>query len=126
MRRATSDKEYGRRILQGLNKGETKNSLAGGIRYAGRGIIREKNHEMRINVASSLNLVILCTAIWNTIYMQKEIRALINEGYKVNVDDLIYLSPFIHSHINFYGQFSFNSLPKIDTATASKVFEPLY
>jgi TnpA family transposase len=119
------DKEYRRRILQGLNKGESKNSLAKDLRYARRGIIREKDPEMQLNVATSMNFAILCIALWNTIYMQRGIRLLKQEGYQINQEDLRFLSPFTYRHINLYGQFHFKSLPSPDSLSAEKEFEPL-
>ncbi|UCF95252.1 MAG: Tn3 family transposase, partial [Desulfobacterales bacterium] len=68
------DKKYREKILQGINKGESRNSLAKELRYARGGVIREKDPEMRLSVATSMNLVILCMATWNTIHMQRAIR----------------------------------------------------
>lgn len=96
------DKEYRKRILQELNKGESRNSLEKDLRYARQGIIREKDPDMRLCVVSVINLMILCLAIWNTIYMQRAIRSLKEEGYQINQEDLGYLSPFGHAHINLY------------------------
>ncbi len=120
------DKQYRRRILQGLNKGETRNSLAKELHYARGGVIRGKNPEMQLSVASSLNLVILSIAVWNTIYMQREIRSLMQEGHKIAQEDLRFLSPFMHTHINPYGQFHFQPLPRLDSKASEKAFEPLW
>lgn len=119
------DKEYRKRILQGLNKGESRNALAKELRYARQGIIREKDPDMRLCVASAINLMILCLAIWNTIYMQRAIRSLREEGYRINQEDLGFLSPFGHAHINLYGQFFFQPFPGMDSSAARKEFEPL-
>jgi TnpA family transposase len=119
------DKEYRRRILQGLNKGESRNSLAKDIRYGKRGAIRERDPEMQLCVASSMNLSILCIALCNTIYMQRAIRELRQEGYKVNMEDLNFFSPFIHDHINFYGQFNFQPIPELLITSIEKELEPL-
>ena len=105
---------------------EEWNSLAKDLHYARGGIIRERDPEMQLSVASSMNLVILCIAIWNTIYMQREIRSLMQEGYTTNQEDLRFLSPFGHTHINLYGQFHFQPLPRLDPLSAEKEFEPLW
>lgn len=104
------DKDYRKRILQDLNKGESKNALANEISYARRGIIRERDREIQLSVASSMKFSILCIAVWNTIYMQRTIRSLIQKGNTINQENLGFLSPFMHSHINLYGQFLFRSL----------------
>jgi len=119
------DKEYRKRILQGLNKGQSRNALAKDLRYARQGVIREKDPDMRLCVASSINLMILCLVIWNTIYMQRAIRSLREEGYQINQEDLGFLSPFGHAHINLYGQFFFQPFPGVDSLAARKEFEPL-
>lgn len=121
-----SDKDYRRRILQGLNKGESRNALAKDVRYARRGLIRERDPEMQLNVASSMNLVILCTAAWNTVHMQRGIRSLLRQRYRVNEEDLRFLSPFAHEHVNLYGQFRFQPVPKLDPLSVEKEFQPLW
>jgi TnpA family transposase len=57
------DKEYRKRILQGNNKGESRNALAKDLRYARQGVIREKDPDMRLCVVSAINLMILSLAI---------------------------------------------------------------
>jgi TnpA family transposase len=78
---------YRRRILQGLNKGESRNALAGDIRYANRGAFLDKDPELQLCAASGLNLAILCVAICNTIDMQKALRELRREGYPIQTED---------------------------------------
>ena len=120
------DKDFRQRILQGLNKGESRNALAGDIRYARKGTIRERDPEMQLCAASSMNLSILCVAVWNTVHMQRIIRSLISEGYKVTEEDLRFSSPFIHEHINFYGYFYFQPIPDTDLLSIESEFEPLF
>ena len=105
------DKDYRRVNLQGLNKGESKNSLTRDIHYARRGTMRERDPEMQLNVATSLNFVVLCVAVWNTVHMQRIIRSLLREGYPITREDLEFLSPYSHEHINLYGQFRFHPIP---------------
>ena len=120
------DKDFRRNILQGLNKGESKNSLARDIRYARLGSIRERDPEMQLNIASSLNFVVLCVAVWNTVHMQRIIRSLLREGYPVTQEDLAFLSPYAHEHINLYGQFRFQPIPKPDPLSVEKEFQSLW
>jgi len=117
------DKDFRRRILQGLNKGESRNALAADIRYARRGTIRERDPELQLCAASSMNLNILCIAVWNTIHMQKIIRSLLQQGYKITQEELRFLSPFINEHINFYGHFHFYPVPTPELPVEE--FEPL-
>jgi hypothetical protein len=69
--------------------------------------------------------MILCIAIWNTIYTQRAVRSLTEEGYQISQKNLRYLSPFGHAHINLYGQFFFQPFPGLDSSAAKKEFEPL-
>ena len=116
---------YRRRTLQGLNKGESRNSLAAEVRYAKRGAFQDKDPEMQLCSASALNLAILCVAVCNTVDMQKAIRELKREGHEVSEDDLRFFSPYAHGHHNLYGQFSFRSIPGIHTAAIERAFEPI-
>ena len=126
IREIAGDKLYRRRILQGLNKGESKNSLTGDIRYARRGIIRERDPQRLLSVASALNMTVLSVAVWNTVYMQRTIRRLLREDYKVSAEDLRFMAPFSHEHINLYGQFRFRSVPSLDYESNVREFEPLW
>lgn len=119
------DLDYRRRILQGLNKGEHRNSLVRELRYARRGTIREADPDMRLCTATCLNLVVLCIAIWNTVHMQKIIRNSIGSGEPIAKSDISFTSPFIYSHLNFYGQFSFRPVPKYDSSIVAEETKPL-
>jgi hypothetical protein len=57
--------------------------------------------------------------------MQRAIRSLREEGYQINQEDLRFLSPFGHAHINLYGQFFFQPFHGMDSLAARKEFEPL-
>jgi len=119
------DPDFRRRIFQGLNKGESKNSLSVDLRYVKKGAIREKDPEMQLCVASALNLTTLCIAICNTVDMQNAIRALKREGYNVNPEDLRFFSPYAHGHHNIYGRFYFHGVPGTHLDLIEKAFEPL-
>jgi len=119
------DPDYCRDILQGLNKGESRNYLAKELRYARQGTFREGDPELRLSAASCLNLVILCIAISNTVQMQKTIRQLIKRGMKITKKDARYLSPYLFGHLNFYGQFNFLPVPVFDSLFVEKEILPL-
>ena len=119
------DPVYCRGILQGLNKGESRNYLAKELRYARQGTFREGDPEMRLSAASCLNLVILCIAISNTVQMQKTIRRFIKEGMKISKEDARFLSPYPFGHLNFYGQFNFLPVPEFDSQFVEREILPL-
>ncbi len=119
------DKDYRRRILQGINKGESRNSLAKDMIYARQGNIYDKTPRLRLTRASSLNLAVLCIAAWNTVHMQRAIRYLRRKGREISEEDLRFLSPFIREHINLYGQFKFQPVPDLDPLSVKREFEPI-
>ncbi len=111
--------------MQGLNKGESRNYLAEELGYARHGTFREGDPEMRLSAASCLNLVILCTAISNTVQMQKNIRQMIKGGMKISKEDARFLSPYLFGHLNFYGQFNFLPVPEFDSQFVEREILPL-
>lgn len=117
--------DFRRTAFQELNKAESKNALAGDLRYVRKGAIRERTPEMQLCAVSATNLAILCISICNTIDMQKAIRSMKKEGIPVNLDDLRYISPFIHEHHNIYGHLSFFPIPGTNISSIEKAFEPL-
>ncbi len=52
----------------GLNKGEARNSLAGGVFFNRLGEIRDRSFEQQRYRASGLNLVTAAIVLWNTVY----------------------------------------------------------
>jgi len=76
------DMNFRRNMLQGLNKGESRNAFSNEVRFGSRGVFKEKDPELRVCMASATNLVILCASICNTIEIQQKIRSLKAEGMK--------------------------------------------
>ena len=120
------DPFFRREMLQGLNKGESRNAFSKEIRLGSGGIFKEKDPELRLCMVSATNLAILCSAICNTIEMQRTIRSLRNKGIEVRKDDLKFLSPFPHNHYNFIGKLDFKSIPQINALEIEKQFEPIF
>jgi TnpA family transposase len=119
------DKEFRRRIYQELNKGESKNSLAGDLRYGRKGTLRYRDPEMQLCAISATNLAILCISICNSIDMQNGIRKLRNKGHIINLEDLRFFSPYFHHKHNLYGNFFFHSIPDTHQDSIENAFIPL-
>jgi TnpA family transposase len=100
--------ELRRRVLIGLNKGESLNSLSRKVFFGSLGEIRERTHEEQLNTASSLNLLLAAIVVWNTLHLQACVRKLRSDGERVNDEDLRYLSPLLRHHIGIYGQYNFD------------------
>jgi len=100
--------ELRRRVLIGLNKGESLNSLSRKVFFGSLGEIRERTYEEQLNTASSLNLLLAAIVVWNTLHLQACVRKLRSDGERVNDEDLRYLSPLLRHHIGIYGQYNFD------------------
>jgi len=105
--RYLESEEYRRRINAQLNKGESLHALRRFLFFANEGKIRRKDEEDQMNQASCLNLVTNAVVAWNTVDMAAALDAVAAEGYPVQGDDLIHLSPARFEHINPYGRFTF-------------------
>ena len=120
------DMDFRRNMLQGLNKGESRNAFSKEVRLGSSGIFKEKDPELRLCMVSATNLAILCASTCNTIEMQQKIRSLKAEGMIISEDDLRFLSPFAHIQYNFLGKYNFMPIPQINNNEIEKQFRPLF
>jgi TnpA family transposase len=102
------DLELRRRVLLGLNKGESLHSLARKVFFGSLGEVRDRTYEDQLNAASSLNLLLAAIVCWNTVHLQACIKKLRADGVEIKEEDLRYLSPLLRHHIGIYGQYSFD------------------
>jgi len=100
-----------RRVLIGLNKGETLHSLARDISYGRQGRFMDRGYEAQLNRASALSLVINAIAVWNTRYFEQAQTALTQQGVVLSEDLWSHLSPFQWAHIHFNGSYRFTEVP---------------
>lgn len=101
--------ELRRRVLLGLNKGESLEALAHRVFFGEQGQIRDRTYEEQLNTASSRNLLLAAIVVWNTVHLQACLRRLRTDGYPINDQDLRFLSPLMSRHIGLYGQYRFDS-----------------
>ncbi len=97
--------ELRRRVQAGLNKGESRNSLAKAVFFYRLGEIRDRSFEQQRYRASGLTLVTAAIVLWNTVYLERAIRAIENHGQTVDKTLLQYLSPLGWEHINLTGDY---------------------
>lgn len=103
-----SNEALRRRIQKGLNKGEAMNGLARAIFFGKRGELRERELQDQLQRASALNILINAISIWNTTYLQKAVEHL--KGKNTFDENLLkHISPLNWEHINFLGEYRFNS-----------------
>lgn len=69
------------------------------------GEIRDRTFDQQRCRASGLNLVTAAIVLWNTVYLDLAIKALRNQGEKVDDSLLQYLSPLGWGHINLSGDY---------------------
>ena len=97
--------ELQRRVNAGLNKGESRNSLARAVFFNRLGEIRDRSFEQQQYRASGLNLVTAAIALWNTVYLDRVIKAWKEQGRPVDQLLLQNLSPLGWEHINLTGDY---------------------
>ena len=98
-----------RRVHAGLNKGEARNALARAVFFYRLGEIRDRNYEQQRYKASGLNLVTAAIVLWNTVYIERAINFLDDEGQPADRSLLQYLSPLGWGHLNLTGDYVWQS-----------------
>jgi TnpA family transposase len=94
-----------RRVHAGLNKGEARNALARAVFLCRLGEIRDRSFEQQRYRASGLTLVTAAIAFWNTVYIERAVRASSVTGQPGDPSLLKYLSPLGWEHINLTGDY---------------------
>ncbi len=99
------DVELRRRIHVGLNKGEARNAPARAVFFNRLGELRDRTYENQRYRASGLNLVVAAIVLWNTVYLERAVKALRERGQVISDDLLAHLSPLGWEHINLTGDY---------------------
>ena len=97
--------ELRRRVQIGLNKGEARNALARAVFLNRLGEMRDRSFENQRYRASGLNLVVAAIVLWNTVYLERAVRALRAAGKNIDDGMLRHLSPLGWEHINLTGDY---------------------
>jgi TnpA family transposase len=106
--------ELRRRVQIGLNKGEAKNALARAVFLNRLGEIRDRSFENQRYRASGLNLVVAAIVLWNTVYLERAIRALRDSGKDIDESLLPHLSTLGWEHINLTGDYIWQQSKKVE------------
>jgi hypothetical protein len=94
------------RVTAGLNKGELKNTLAKAVCFNRLGELRDRSFEAQRHRASGLNLVVAAIILWNTVYLERAIGALREQGRQIDDGLLKHVAPIHWNHINLTGDYS--------------------
>lgn len=113
--------ELRRRATAGLNKGEAKHTLKRAVFFNRLGEIRDRSYEDQFYRASGLNLVIAAIVLWNTVYLEKAVDYLKQQGMDISEEYLQHLSPLEWEHINLTGDYVWN----LKQATSLDKLRPL-
>jgi TnpA family transposase len=97
--------ELRRRVQAGLNKGEARNALARAVFFNHLGEMRDRSFENQRYRASGLNLATAAIVLWNTVYLERAVRAIRKRGQAVEDTLLEHLSPLGWEHINLTGDY---------------------
>lgn len=100
--------ELRRRATAGLNKGEAKHTLKRAVFFNRLGELRDRSYEDQFYRASGLNLVIAAIVLWNTVYLEKAVDYLQEQGMDIPEEHLQHLSPLGWEHINLTGDYVWN------------------
>ena len=109
-----------RRVTAGLNKGEARNALARAVFLNRLGEIRDRSFENQRYRASGLNLVVAAITLWNTVYLDRAVKAL-REDRTVEDQLLPHLSPLPWDHIHLTGDYHWHANKRV----AKGGFRPL-
>ena len=72
------------------------------------GEVRDRSYEDQFYRASGLNLVVEAIVLWDTVYLDKAVEHLRQQGVEVPEEYLQHLSPLGWEHINFTGDYVWN------------------
>jgi TnpA family transposase len=121
--RTLTDKNYRRRILTQLNRGESRHALARTICYGNSGELRQPYREGQEDQLGALGLVTNIVVLWNTLYLEATINYLRDNGIPVRDEDIARLSPVIHDHLHVMGRYRFTVDPKVEAGQMRPILE---
>jgi len=105
--------ELRRRVQAGLNKGESRNSLARAVFFHRLGELRDRSFERQHYRASGLNLVVAAIILWNTVYLERAVQAVRAQGQPIDEALLPHLAPLGWAHINLTGDYSWRQSDRV-------------
>jgi hypothetical protein len=85
------------------------------------GALCDRSYEDQFYRASGLNLVVAAIVVWNTVYIEKAVEHLKQQGMDIPEEYLQHLSPWGWEHINLTGDYVWN----LKQATSFDKLRPL-
>ncbi len=84
-------------------------SLRRAVFFKRLGELRDRTHENQRLRASGLNFVVAAIVLWNTVYLERAVAAIRQNGQVVSDEALAHFSPLKWEHINLIGNFDFTT-----------------
>ncbi|MET7503281.1 Tn3 family transposase [Streptomyces microflavus] len=110
--RLADEPAYRRQIKVQANLQEGRHALARKIFHGRAGQLYQRYQEGMEDQIGALGLVLNALVLFNTRYMDAAVTRLRTEGFDVRDRDVARLSPFVRSHVNMLGRYSFQ-LPEL-------------
>ena len=107
------DKVMRQQVHQALYKGEARNALSRAVCIHRLGRIHDRSLQDQHYRASALNLVVSAITVWNTIYIEKAVEHLRQQGWDITDKHLEHLTPLGWEHISLTGDYIWN--PNLST-----------
>jgi TnpA family transposase len=94
-----SDPELRSKIQRQLNRGESRHDLVKALCFANQGEFKTGDYDQIMNKASCLSLACNAVLVWNTMEIEKIVRALRMSGQPVSDADVLLISPLLRKHV---------------------------
>jgi TnpA family transposase len=91
----------------GLNRHESRHSVARVIFHGNQGQLRQPYRDGQEDQLGALRFALNALVLWNAKYLDDAIAQLRATGHKITDEDLQRLSPLQHEHIKMLGHFPF-------------------
>lgn len=108
------DPPWRQQVTAGLNKGEAKNTLARAVCFHRLGELRDRTYDQQRQRASGLNLVVAAIVLWNTVYLERAVQALRQEGRPIADELLRHVAPIHWHHINLTGDYTWRQNKRVE------------
>ena len=103
-----------RRVLIGLNKGESYHALNRSLCIGYQGLLRSPSIQEQTNQTSALRLLATAVMLWNAIHIDGVVTKLRAQGHKITDHQLEHIYPMMLEHINIIGEYRLPTDETID------------
>jgi TnpA family transposase len=124
-----SDIALRRRVLVGLNKGESYQALARSLVIALGSVLRSRSIADQVNQITCLRLLATVIIAWNAVYMERAVEVLRQTDYEISDAQISHIYPMMLEHLNLIGEYRFpadgRALTKLDALPLRSLDEAL-